>query len=248
MNTTTSIIILAAGMGKRMKSEKAKVLHEICGRPMINYVLAVATRIVDSQVIVVIGHQAEQVRHIVSQSYDVQFAVQEQQMGTGHAVSCAVSAIADTAENVVVLCGDVPLIRLATLEEMIADHQTHRRDVSVLAVAVPDPTGYGRVIVGANGQLTGIVEESDADEDQKKINLVNSGMYVIKKSFLVAGLPQLNSNNAQKEIYLTGIIALGCNQKRNIGAIVGRDPDEIIGVNSKIELDTAEKLMKIRGC
>ena len=196
----------------------------------------------------VIGHQADQVRQTIGESYDVQFAVQEQQLGTGHAVSCAVPFLSDTADHVVVLCGDTPLIRHSTIEEMISQHKANQRDVSVLAVRVTDPSGYGRVLLDTQGQLTGIIEQADANEDQKKINLVNSGMYVIRKSFLIDGLPLLKSDNAQKEFYLTDIVELGRSQNRNIGAIVGSNSDEIIGVNSPVELETAEKLMKIMGC
>lgn len=246
MDTTVGVIILAAGMGKRMKSDKAKVLHEIAGRPMIDYVVDVAADVAGSNIIVVVGHQAEQVREAVGRFHQVRFALQSEQMGTGHAVACAMPEVPDAVDSVVVLCGDVPLIRSATVRQMVADHRARQRDVTVLAVRVPDPTGYGRVIMDAHGRLSAIVEQADANEAQAKIDVVNTGFYVIEKSFLDFALPQLDCDNAQNEIYLTDIISVGRRHQYNIGVMMGSDPDEILGVNSQAELRIAEKLMITR--
>lgn len=248
MDNEVGIIILAAGMGKRMKSDKAKVLHEIAGRPMIDYIVGVAAEIAGPNVIVVVGHQAEQVREVVGRSHQVRFAFQSQQKGTGHAVACAMPEVKEAVDVVVVLCGDVPLIRTSTIRQMVADHRAHQRDITLLTVRVPDPTGYGRVIIDDDGRLTAIVEQADANEAQKKINIINTGFYVINKSFLNFALPRLDSDNAQNEIYLTDIIHLGHRHQRNIGIMMGNDPDEILGVNSRSELHMAEKLMNIRTC
>jgi len=248
MDNTIGIIILAAGMGKRMKSDKAKVLHEIADRPMIDYIVDVAVDVAGSNVIVVVGHQAEQVREVVGRSHEVRFALQSEQRGTGHAVACAMSEVPDTVGSVVVLCGDVPLIRSATIRQMVADHRAHQRDATVLAVRVPDPTGYGRVIMDAHGRLSAIVEQADADEAQAKIDIINTGFYVIEKSFLGFALPQLDCDNAQNEVYLTDIISVGHQHHYNIGVMMGSDPDEILGVNSQKELHMAEKLMITRCC
>lgn len=248
MDNTIGIIILAAGMGKRMKSDKAKVLHEIADRPMIDYIVDVAVDVAGSNVIVVVGHQAEQVREVVGRSHAVRFALQSEQRGTGHAVACAMSEVPDTVGSVVVLCGDVPLIRSATIRQMVADHRAHQRDATVLAVRVPDPTGYGRVIMDVHGRLSAIVEQTDADEAQAKIDIINTGFYVIEKSFLGFALPQLDCDNAQNEVYLTDIISVGHQHSCNIGVMMGSDPDEILGVNSQKELHMAEKLMITRCC
>jgi UDP-N-acetylglucosamine diphosphorylase/glucosamine-1-phosphate N-acetyltransferase len=229
-----------------MKSDKAKVLHEICGRPMIGYVMRTAIDVAGGNVVVVVGHQAEQVKQAVRRVGDAFFAYQEKQLGTGHAVLCALPYIPATVDQVVVLCGDVPLIRANTIAELTADHEVHQRDVSLLAVSVENPKGYGRVIFDGQGQLTAVVEEKEADAGQKLINNINTGIYVVKREFLQQALPQLRSDNVQNEVYLTDIVALGYRQNRRIGAVVGSDSNEIIGVNSRDDLQIAEKLMKLR--
>lgn len=246
MDNSIGIVILAAGMGKRMKSDKAKVLHEVAGRPMIDYIVDVAADVAGSNVVVVVGHQAAKVQEVIGRSHQVRFAFQSEQRGTGHAVACAMTEVPDGVDSVVVLCGDVPLIRSATIRQMAADHRVHNRDVTVLAVRVSDPTGYGRMIMDADGQLTAIVEQADANEAQLKIDVINTGFYVIDKSFLMFALPLLDCDNAQNEVYLTDIVSLGHRHHRNIGAMMGSDPDEILGVNSQTELQLAEKLMIMR--
>ena len=245
MDINVGIIILAAGMGKRMQSEKAKVLHEIAGRPMIDYVVDTAVEVAGSNVIVVVGHQADQVRQVVGRTHEVRFAFQPEQKGTGHAVACAMPHVPESVDSVVVLCGDVPLMRAVTIRQMIDDHHAHQRDITILAVQVPDPTGYGRVIIDGDGCLIAIVEQADASEAQQKIDIINAGVYVIDKTFLGFALPQLGSDNAQGEIYLTDMIDLGHRNGRNIGAMIGGNPDEILGVNSQTELRSAEKLINI---
>ncbi len=243
MDSNVGIVILAAGLGTRMKSDKAKVLHSICGRPMVHYVVRQAVAVAGNNVVVVVGHQAEQVKQTVSDHFDVHFALQQQQLGTGHAVMCALPKISAMVDQVVVLCGDVPLIRAATISKLVADHCTHQRDVTVLAVAVDDPTGYGRIIFNADGNFTGIVEQADADEVQKELNIINTGIYVVRRSFLALALPQIGTDNAQNEIYLTDIVAIGGEQNRTVGTMVGPDSNEVMGVNSRDELQVAEKLM-----
>lgn len=246
MIPTLGIVILAAGLGKRMQSDKAKVLHPICGRPMIRYVVETAAAIAGPNVVVVVGYQAEQVKQAAGRSGELRFAFQERQLGTGHAVLCALPHIPDPVEQVVVLCGDVPLIRSATIERLVADHNTHGRDVTILAVSMAEPKGYGRLVFNDAGDFVSIVEEADADVAQKKINIINTGIYVIKRAFLESALPQLRSDNKQNEVYLTDIVGLGYQQNKRIGAVIGGDSNEIIGVNSREELQVAEKLMKKR--
>lgn len=248
MKPTIGVVILAAGLGTRMKSpNKAKVLHEICGLPMINYVVRAANAIAGPNVVVVIGHQAELVQSAVLADGKALFALQEQQLGTGHAVMCAMPQLPETVQQVVILCGDVPMIQTSTIELLVNDHNDHERDLSLLSVTVDDPTGYGRVILDEDGQLIAIVEEKDADPLQKSIKNINSGIYVANKEYLDFALPLLRNDNAQKEFYLTDIIRLGHQNERKVGAVIGSDSVEITGVNSRDDLQHAEKLMKLRG-
>ena len=179
-----AVVILAAGLGTRMKSQKAKVLHEVMGRPMVLYVVDIASRIAGEDVILVVGHQAEKVQKIVSDHVKAGFAFQKEQLGTGHAVSCALPHLPDRCSQVVILCGDVPLVTLKTLNDFVADHLRRRSEVSVMAVRTEDPTGYGRIIVNADRRVTGIVEEADASPQQKKIDVINTGIYCVEKKFL----------------------------------------------------------------
>lgn len=246
MGSNLGVVILAAGLGTRMKSDKAKVLHEICGRPMIEYVMRAAMVVAGQNVVVVIGHQAESVKKAVNRVGEANFALQEKQLGTGHAVMCAMPFISADVDQVVVLCGDVPLIKAATILGLSADHRRHGRDISLLAVSLDEPKGYGRIIFDDHGELTAIVEEKDATPAQKQIKVINSGIYIIKREFLEQSLPQLRSDNAQNEIYLTDVIGIGYRQNRKIGAVISTDSDEIIGVNSRDDLQIAESLMKQR--
>lgn len=246
MDSKLGIVILAAGLGTRMKSNQAKVLHTVCGRPMIHHVAQTACAVAGSNVVVVVGHQAKQVKDVVKASFQASFAMQGEQLGTGHAVLCAMPYLPDAIEDVVILCGDVPLIGASTIKRLVDDHKTCGRDVTLLAVTVENPTGYGRVLSNDAGELIAIVEEADADNDQKKINVINSGIYAVKRHFLDLALPQIESDNAQNEIYLTDIIAIGHHHHKRIGTHIGTDNSEIIGVNSLADLQVAEKIMKKR--
>lgn len=246
MGSNLGVVILAAGLGTRMKSDKAKVLHEICGRPMIDYVMRTAIEVAGRNVVVVIGHQAEHVKKAVAQVGEAYFAPQEKQLGTGHAVLCALPFIPAAVDQVVILCGDVPLIRAKTIQELVADHNRHNRDVSLLAVSLDQPKGYGRILLNDSGDLTAIVEDKDASPAQRELKLVNTGIYVVRRAYLEHVLPQLRNDNAQNEIYLTDIIGIGYQQSRKMGAVIGEDSKEIIGINSRDELQIVEMLMNQR--
>jgi UDP-N-acetylglucosamine diphosphorylase/glucosamine-1-phosphate N-acetyltransferase len=246
MDSNLGVVILAAGLGTRMKSDKAKVLHEICGRPMIDYVMQTAMEVAGQNIVVVIGHQAEKVKKTVKKVGEAHFALQEKQLGTGHAVLCALPIIPAPVEQVIILCGDVPLIRPETIKALAADHNHHQRDLTLLAVSLDEPKGYGRIIFDGEGGLTAIIEEKDASPSEKLINTINTGIYIVNRKFLELSLPQLRSDNAQNEIYLTDIIGIGYRQKSKIGVVIGRDSQEIIGVNSRDDLKTAEDRMKQR--
>lgn len=245
-NSNVAVIILAAGLGKRMKSDKAKVLHELLGRPMICYVLETARQIVGHNVVVVIGHQAEKVRKVISEEAEVLFAYQNKQLGTGHAVQCALSVIPEDVDEVIILCGDVPMLQSETVRRLLDDHSTDGRDLSLLAVTLDNPKGYGRVLIDKNRRLIKIVEEADATPEQAKIQMVNAGIYCVKKKFLVESLLKIQPDNAQGEYYLTDIIGIGYRDNRLMGVLFGDNRDEVMGINSCADLYAAENVMRVR--
>lgn len=246
MDKDLAIVILAAGLGTRMKSDKAKVLHEILGRPMIDYVVASAAQVAGPNVIVVVGHQAEQVQAAVSRDHAALYALQPRQLGTGHAVRCALPVIPPEAREVIILCGDVPLIRPETLSGLLAHHRRQGRDLSLLAVTFSDPTGYGRVILDEAGHLCAIVEEADASAAQKAISVVNSGIFCVDRTFLGQALARIDDDNAQGELYLTDIVGVAYAEGKKAGVLISDDPEEITGINTLAQLALVESLMQTR--
>ncbi len=241
-----AVIILAAGMGTRMKSGKAKVLHEILGKPMVMYVVETAKRVVGNNVILVVGNQADKVREIVAENNELIYVTQKDQLGTGHAVLCALPYIPEHIEHVVILCGDVPLLSSDTVIRLIDDHIKAKRDISFLAVEVDNPTGYGRVILDEDLHVSQIIEEADTTDEQKRIKTINTGIYCAKKEFLLNSLRKIKSDNAQSELYLTDIVEIGHKEKKVVGVLVGRDYEEVIGVNTYQDLITVEAIMHKR--
>jgi UDP-N-acetylglucosamine diphosphorylase/glucosamine-1-phosphate N-acetyltransferase len=229
-----------------MRSKKAKVLHEILGRPMILYVVETAKEIAGNDVIVVIGNQAEKIRKIVSQEGQLKFAYQQKQLGTGHAVLCALPYLPDHCEDVVILNGDVPLVTADTIFRLIQNHLKNRSDITVLAVVLNNPTGYGRIITDKTGQVRGIIEEVDATDAQKKINTINTGIYCVKSDVLSDSLQNITANNTQGELYLTDIVAIGYKANKKIGLFIGADAREFYGINDRQDLHRVETLMRER--
>jgi len=247
MNNNIAIIILAAGKGTRMKSDKAKVLHEIMGRPMISFVVETATGVAGSNVILVIGHQADKVKALVdAEDTDITCAIQKEQLGTGHAVLSALPHLPENIQEVIILCGDVPLLSATTIQSLRDDHIQAARDISLLAVTVDKPTGYGRIIMDHDRNLVGIVEEADASAMQKEIKLINSGIYCVSRDYLADALARIKPDNAQGEFYLTDIIAIGYQGGKRVGVMVSADADETIGVNTIEDLQAAETIMRSR--
>jgi UDP-N-acetylglucosamine diphosphorylase/glucosamine-1-phosphate N-acetyltransferase len=244
MDAKIAVVILAAGLGTRMKSNNAKVLHEICGRPMVRYVVETARKVAGNDVILVVGNQADKVRETVSELGAFRYAHQAEQLGTGHAVLCALPHIPEHCQEVVILCGDVPLIKADTVMHLVNSHTDEKRDVSVLAVELDDPTGYGRILLDENSRVRAIVEESDATPEQKGITLINSGIFCVKKQFLLWAVPEIKSNNVQGEIYLTDIIEIAYAGKKHIGVTVGGNTIEVTGINTVQELKRVERVMK----
>ena len=245
-NDKVAIIILAAGLGTRMKSRRAKVLHEMAGRPMILYVIDTAMQVAGNQVVLVVGHQAEIVEDVVSRKAELIFARQTEQLGTGHAVMCALPALPDECRDVIILCGDVPLIRAGTLERLISVHRSGPFDVSILATEVNDPTGYGRIVRDAQDHVCGIVEEADASAAQKAIRTINTGIYCVERQFLETALTGIDRNNAQGELYLTDIVKIGYQAGKAIGLVAGQDTDEFRGINTIDDLHKVENLLQNR--
>jgi len=242
----TAVIILAAGLGTRMKSDMAKVLHKVCGKPMITHVVDMAAEVAGENIIVVTGHQSDQVRETVRMSAQAGFAFQEKQLGTGHAVQCAMPELHGDVENVIILCGDVPLLSAGTVFNFIESHNKQNNQITVLAVEVKNPTGYGRMIVNQDGNLVKIVEEADANQDEKSIGVINSGIYCVERTFLEHSIRMLKPDNAQNEFYLTDIISIGADEHKKIGLFMGSDSDEVVGINCLKDLVEAEKLMNKR--
>jgi UDP-N-acetylglucosamine diphosphorylase/glucosamine-1-phosphate N-acetyltransferase len=241
-----AFIVLAAGLGKRMRSDKAKVLHDILGKPMVHYVLETATQLADRNVYVIVGYQSEIVRSSIENIFDVHYVYQEKQLGTGHAVSCALPYLEPHIQQVVILCGDTPLISRSTIVSLISTHCNLKNDLTVLAVNMDNPTGYGRILLRENLRVSGIVEETDATDIQRNITIVNSGIYCVERMFLMDAIGALTSHNAQQELYFTDIVEIGFRKCKAITAVIAEDAEEMMGVNSQEDLRLAEKQMRLR--
>ncbi|SNX53928.1 bifunctional UDP-N-acetylglucosamine diphosphorylase/glucosamine-1-phosphate N-acetyltransferase GlmU [Thermoanaerobacterium sp. RBIITD] len=235
-------LILAAGLGKRMKSRHPKVAHKVCGRPMVEWVVRSAKAAGSDDVIVVVGHGADEVKSILSD--DVKFAYQEKQLGTGHAVMMAKDMLPDEGD-IMILTGDTPLITSGTLKEFYDFHLNEGNSITILSSIFDDPQGYGRIVRGSDGGVLKIVEDKDADEKIKGIHEINSAMYIFKLDYLKKSLEHINNNNAQSEYYLTDAIEIVKNMGGKIGAYKVHS-EEIMGVNSRVQLAEAEKVMRKR--
>ncbi len=234
------VIILAAGQGTRMKSRVVKVLHRAAGRPLIDYVVDLAAAISARPPVMVVGHQREAVqRHVGDRA---RYAVQEQQLGTGHAVVQAVSVLGkDTARRrILILSGDVPLTSPETIQRLIEEHERAQNALTLLTMKLDDPAQYGRIVRDASGAVTKIVEAKDAGDAERNIREVNAGIYLFDGAQLAEKLPRLSANNAQGEYYLTDLIGMLRNSGQRVGALVVHDPIEVLGVNSRAELATVE--------
>jgi len=240
-----AVIILGAGKGTRMKSDKAKVLHELFYAPMIHHVLDRVTALEPQQTVVIVGHQHREVMAALD-GFDVEFGYQAQQLGTGHAVLCAEDHIKPDIDTVMVLCGDTPLIRTESLEEMIKIHQRSSATATVMTTLLDDPTNYGRILRDNSGNVQAIVEEKDADENQKKINEINTGIYCVKKQFLFDTLKQVGTDNSQGEVYLTDIISLAVSGSQKVEKFVNPEADDVLGVNSRVEMSLAHQGLLMR--
>lgn len=240
MHNVTAII-LAAGKGSRMKSDKAKVLHELAGKSLVHHVLDACLMANIDDVVVVVGHDHESVIAAL-EGRPVRFAHQYEQKGTGHAVSFAETMT--ERETILVLCGDSPFVGHQTLRDLIQAHHDQRNACTVIGASLSDPTGYGRLIVNDSGQLTKIVEQKDASALEREITLVNSGAYVFNRDLLFGALRGLEPTNAQGEYYLTDVIHALAAQQLPVGLLIAEDPRTVLGINTPQQLVEAEMLLR----
>lgn len=237
-------VILAAGMGTRMKSKMPKVLHKVCGKPLSKWVIDASKAAGADKVCAVVGHKAETVKEVLG---DVcEFALQAEQKGTGHAVMQAINVIKNSKGEVVILNGDTPLITAETINKAIEYHKNNGNQATVITAILDDATGYGRIVRDNDGSVLKIVEQKDASEEEKKINEVNSGMYVFDAQSLVYALDKITPNNAQGEYYLTDTLEILLSAGKKIGGYAISDNDEIRGINDRVQLNEAEKIMQKR--
>lgn len=237
-------VILAAGMGTRMKSKMPKVLHKVCGKPLSKWVIDASEAAGADKVCAVVGHKAETVKEVLG---DVcEFALQAEQKGTGHAVMQAIDVIKNSKGEVVILNGDTPLITAETINKAIEYHKNNGNQATVITAILDDATGYGRIVRDNDGSVLKIVEQKDASEEEKKINEVNSGMYVFDAQSLAYALDKITPNNAQGEYYLTDTLEILLSAGKKIGGYAISDNDEIRGINDRVQLNEAEKIMQKR--
>jgi bifunctional UDP-N-acetylglucosamine pyrophosphorylase/glucosamine-1-phosphate N-acetyltransferase len=237
-----SIIILAAGQGTRMNSARPKVLHPLGGRPLLAHVLDTARSLHATDIHVVIGHGAEQVRAVLPEA-DIQWVLQEQQLGTGHAVAQAMPAVPDE-NTVLVMYGDVPLISKQTLEPLCL--MAAQGMAALLSAELDDPSGYGRILHHADGSISGIVEEKDASRKQRAIHEINTGFLAAPAARLRGWLAALDNNNAQGEFYLTDVIARAVTEGTSVRGITTDNIDEVMGINDRKQLAVQERCFQQR--
>lgn len=237
-------IVLAAGQGTRMKSRLYKVLHPILGRPMIKYVLQALQPSNIDTLVTIVGHGADDVRKVIGN--ESEFALQEEQLGTAHAVMQAEQLLKGKKGTTMVVCGDTPLITSDTFRKLFEYHENTQSKATILTTEMDDPTGYGRIIRSANGDVEKIVEHKDANEDERAVKEVNTGTYCFDNEALFEALKKVNNNNAQNEYYLPDVIEILKQQGEKVSALKTEDPEETIGVNDRVALVNAEKIMKRR--
>lgn len=231
-------IILAAGKGKRMKSDLPKVMHKLAGKPLIDYVLDTALKSGAEKVIAVVGHGRELLKeHLTGR---VEFALQAEQLGTGHAVMQTEPLLKDFDGEALILSGDVPLLRVETIRGLTSSHIKEGNYLTMITCRFDDPTGYGRIIRGDNNQVVGIVEHKDAAPDQLRVKEINSGIYLVKVKQMFESLKTLKNDNVQGEYYLTDIVADFVARGLRVGGYIIEDPLEIAGVNSVEQLKSLE--------
>lgn len=244
--SVAAALILAAGKGTRMKSGLVKVLHELAGMPMLGWPLSAARQAGAGRIVVVAGHQADLVQQSFSSDAGIALALQEEQLGTGHAVSCAMGQLDGLSGSVLILCGDTPLLTSDTLRRLTEAHAAASVAVTVLTARFARPFGYGRIVRDADGRVRRIVEQKDAAPTELAIDEVNSGIYCMDLAFLRAHIGRLGSENAQKEYYLTDLVGIAVAEHAGCAAVMVDDSEEIMGVNDRVQLAYAARLLRQR--
>jgi bifunctional UDP-N-acetylglucosamine pyrophosphorylase / glucosamine-1-phosphate N-acetyltransferase len=239
------VIILAAGKGTRMKSDMSKVMHKVGGKPVINYILDSVHSLGSEEIFVVIGHQADKIKDsLKNEEKNIRYVLQEQQLGTGHAVMQVEQHLNECdEEEVLVLPGDCPLISANTLKQLFLKHREENAIVSILTTELPEPASYGRILRDEVGSVMGIREAKDCTKDQLNIKEINTGIYLFKCSSLFEAIKEINTNNKQKEYYLTDVIEIVKNQRKTVTAFCTKNNEEIIGINSRADLALVNKYL-----
>lgn len=253
-NNPISVVIMAAGLGKRMNSDSPKVLALLGGRPLIQHVLKTAAKLNPQKIIVIVGHKAEEVKSAVvagasSGLYDgkiVEFAFQKELRGTGDAVRSALEVFPGFIGEILILSGDVPLVREKTLLEFIKFHTNKNATISIVSNQLEEPQQYGRVIRKSSGEVQRIVEFKDCSPEQVMVKEINTGVYLVDSAFLYPAIKELNNNNAQAEYYLTDIIEAAIKQGQNVAAMIAKDFTEFLGINTRKELMATNKIARLR--
>ena len=241
-------LILAAGKGKRMKSDLPKVLQKLGGKPMVEYVVETARDVEVEKIVVVIGYKWEltqdSLRYLASGSYGkVEFVVQEEQLGTGHAVLQAKDHLSGFDGEILVLCGDVPLLTSNTLRKLLEEHRRKKAKATVLTAIIEDPSGYGRIIRNKDGMVEKIAEDKDASADEKKVKEFNTGTFCFDNKSLLSVLEKITADNKQGEYYLTDALELLREENLPVWAVVAANPQETLGINSQEELEKMEQIL-----
>lgn len=246
-----AVIVLAAGQGTRMRSKLAKVLHPVCGRPMVLYAVDLAEALAQGRIAVVVGHQAEKVKDLLADR-KVELVAQARRLGTGHAVAQAQSVFQGRGGSqwnglrFVILSGDTPLLTEATVRALLATHERERATVSMLTAHLDRPAGYGRIVRGRDGSVWKIIEDKDATPSERRLTEVNAGTYVVDGEFLFPALAALKPANAQKEYYLTDIVEAAIRKGKKVAAYIAANPIEALGINTRAELAEAERVLRGR--
>ncbi|NLM10089.1 MAG: bifunctional UDP-N-acetylglucosamine diphosphorylase/glucosamine-1-phosphate N-acetyltransferase GlmU [Clostridiaceae bacterium] len=237
-------VILAAGAGTRMKSDRAKVIHELCGKPMVNWVIDAVKASGTENIIVVTGHQEDQVRACIKEK--VEFVSQNEQLGTGHAVMQVKPLLQGKKGTCLILCGDTPLITSETIKQIVHEHNDNNRAMTVLTAIFEDPEGYGRIIRDHSGNVRGIVEHSDATSEQLRIKEINTGIYCFEIDYLLKSLENLSNQNDQNEYYLTDTLSIILENGGKVGTTTLGCTDEMMGINDRVQLAWAQKILNRR--
>lgn len=237
-------VVLAAGQGTRMKSKLYKVLHPVCGKPMVEHVVDEALKLSLSKLVTIVGHGAEEVKKQLGDKSE--YALQAEQLGTAHAVKQAQPFLADEKGVTIVICGDTPLLTAETMEQMLKEHTQREAKATILTAVAEDPTGYGRIIRGENGAVQKIVEHKDASEEERLVTEINTGTYCFDNEALFRAIDQVSNDNAQGEYYLPDVIEILKNEGETVAAYQTGNFQETLGVNDRVALSQAEQFMKER--